>query len=184
MNSIDLNQALTTLGSILEDQGLKFELVAIGGGALLLLGTIIRPTNDLDIVALVDERNLISARPLPPPLLKAIDDVGKAFKLPSHWINSAPADLWESGLPTGFQQRLERIDYKGLILYCASRFDQICFKLYASVDQGSDSKHYHDLKLLYPTSEELNVAATWCKTQDVSEPFKQCLDDLLTLMEG
>lgn len=144
MNSSTLNEALEVLGSFLTDRGLKYELVAIGGGALLLLGRIIRPTKDLDIVALVTGNKLISASPLPVPLLAAIREVGSALKLPAEWINSAPADLWKMGLPEGFQDRLESINYGGLTLYCASRFDQICFKLYASVDQGPDSKHFQD----------------------------------------
>src|SRR5438105_3590936 len=117
MDSNALNEALKVLGSYLSDKGLKYEIAAIGGGALLLLGRIIRPTRDLDIVALLDEDKLISAHPLPAPLLAAIKEVGLALKLPENWINSAPADLWKMGLPEGFQDRL----------------DQICFKLYASV---------------------------------------------------
>src|SRR5262245_56721687 len=128
-----LNGALEALGSYLLDKGLKYEVVAIGGGALLLLGCVIRPTKDLDLVALMDRSKLISAHPLPAPLLAAIREVGSALKLPEDWVNSAPADLWEMGLPEGFQDRLNPIYFGGLTLYCASRFDQICFKLYASV---------------------------------------------------
>ncbi len=72
------------------------------------------------------------------------------------------------GLPEGFQDRLNPIYFGGLTLYCASRFDQICFKLYASVDQGPYSKHFEDLKLLKPTQQELEKAGIWCKTHDVS----------------
>ena len=171
MDSNTLNKALEVLGSYLSDKGLKYELAAIGGGALLLLGRIIRPTKDLDIVALINGNELISAHPLPAPLLAAIREVGSALKLPEDWINSAPANLWKMGLPEGFQDRLDPIYYSGLILYCASRFDQICFKLYASVDQGPDSKHFEDLKRLQPTQEELDKAGIWCKTHDVSQEF-------------
>lgn len=179
MDSSTLNEALEVLGSYLSDKGLKYEVAAIGGGALLLLGRIIRPTKDLDIVALIDENVLISAHPLPTPLLKAIKEVGLALKLPENWINSAPADLWNMGLPEGFQGRLNPMRFGGLTIYCASRFDQICFKLYASVDQGPDSKHYEDLKLLKPTHEELKKAAIWCQTHDVSDEFAKCLAEAL-----
>jgi|GEM_PF-6086223 len=84
MDSNTLNKALETLGSYLSDKGLKYEMAAIGGGALLLLGRIIRPTRDLDIVALLDENTLISAHPLPAPLLIAIKEVGLALKLPAN----------------------------------------------------------------------------------------------------
>lgn len=179
MNSNALNEALEILGSYLMDKGLKYEVVAIGGGALLLLGNIIRPTKDLDIVALIDDNELISARPLPNQLLAAIREVGSALKLPENWINSAPADLWKMGLPNGFQDRLEPLHFGGLTLYCASRFDQICFKLYASADHDRSSKHFEDLKRLNPNSEELKKAVVWCKTHDVSEGFAQSLTDIL-----
>lgn len=184
MDSNTLNRALETLGSYLLDKGLKYEVAAIGGGALLLLGRIIRPTRDLDIVALLDANVLISAHPLPAPLLTAIKEVGLALKLPENWINSAPADLWKMGLPEGFQNRLESLHFGGLTLYCASRFDQICFKLYASVDLGPNSKHFEDLKHLQPNQEELKKAASWCKTHDISEEFARCLTEALHALEG
>lgn len=184
MDSNTLNRALETLGSYLSDKGLKYEVAAIGGGALLLLGRIIRPTRDLDIVALLDENVLISAHPLPAPLLTAIREVGLALKLPENWINSAPADLWKMGLPEGFQDRLDPLHFGGLTLYCASRFDQIFFKLYASVDQGPNSKHFEDLKHLQPSQEELKKAAIWCQTHDVSEEFARCLAEALHELEG
>lgn len=179
MNFNTLHKALEVLGSYLLDKGLKYEVVAIGGGALLLLGCVIRPTKDLDLVALMDEKELISAHPLPAPLLAAVREVGSALKLPEDWINSAPAGLWEMGLPEGFQDRLDPIYFGGLTLYCASRFDQICFKLYASVDQGPNSKHFEDLKRLHPTKKELEKAGIWCKTHDVSEEFARSLEEAL-----
>lgn len=184
MDSNTLNRALEALGSYLSDKGLKYEVAAIGGGALLLLGRIIRPTRDLDIVALIDENVLISAHPLPAPLLAAIREVGLALKLPENWINSAPADLWKMGLPEGFQDRLDPLHFGGLTLYCESRFDLICFKLYASVDQGPNSKHFEDLKRLQPTQAELKKAAIWCQTHDVSEEFARCLAEALHDLEG
>ncbi len=177
MDSATLTEALEVLGAYLLDKGLKYEVVAIGGGALLLLGCIIRPTKDLDIVALIDNDMLISADPLPALFLSAIKEVGASRKLPKDWINSAPAELWKAGLPEGFQDRLDPIHFGGLTLYCASRFDQVCFKLYASVDQGPNSKHFDDLKRLQPTREELVKAGIWCKTHDVSEEFAKSLTE-------
>lgn len=179
MDSSELIRALEALGSYLSDKGLKYEIAAIGGGALLLLGRIIRPTRDLDIVALIDKNLLISAHPLPAPLLAAIKEVGLALKLPENWINSAPADLLRMGLPDGFQNRLDPLYFGGLTIYCASRFDQICFKLYAAVDQGHNSKHFEDLKRLQPNKEELKKAAVWCQTHDVSDEFAKCLKQAL-----
>jgi hypothetical protein len=182
-NSASLFQALTALGKELSSRNLHFEVVAIGGGGLLLLGLIRRSTSDLDLVALVDKGDLISAHTLPQPLAEAITAVGIALGLSKEWINTGPADLLSLGLPEGFLSRVETQDYGGLILHLAGRFDQICFKLYAAVDQGPSSKHYSDLKLLSPTREELDIAAKWCKTHDVSEGFAADLSDALTALK-
>jgi len=50
-----LDEALRTLGEVLEARGLTYEIVAIGGSALMLLGLISRPARDLDALALVED---------------------------------------------------------------------------------------------------------------------------------
>lgn len=170
-----LEEALQILGKLLAEQGLHYEVVAVGGGSLLLLGHISRTTKDLDVVALVSEGNLISATPLPSPLVQAIHDVGEVLNLGKDWINTGPADLLKMGLPAGFKARLHTFRYEGLTIHLSDRFDQICFKLYAATDQGPTSKHFADLKLLHPTKLELEEARLWCLTQDVSEGFSNDL---------
>jgi hypothetical protein len=68
--------------------------------------------------------------------------------------------------------------------HVASRRDQICFKLYASVDQGPQSKHTADLKKLRPAPEELRWAGEWCRTQDPSDGFAQQLELTLQAFGG
>src|SRR5579872_887189 len=182
-NSPSLNTALTTLGSILQDRNSHFEIVAIGGGGLLLLGMITRPTKDVDVVALIDKGNFVSAKHLPKPLLKAIAEVGIALRLGKNWINTGPSDLFTMGLPEGFSDRMSTRHYGGLTLHLAGRFDQICFKLYAAVDQGPASKHFADLKALKPTQAELKKAANWCKTHAVSDDFASNLTEALDAIE-
>jgi hypothetical protein len=46
-----LDEALKTLGEVLEARGLTYEIVAIGGSALMLLGLVSRPTRDHDALA-------------------------------------------------------------------------------------------------------------------------------------
>lgn len=70
---------------------------------------------------------------------------------------------------------------KSLTVHFLSRYDQICFKLYAAVDQGI-GKHYNDLLLLEPGTEELGNAALWSMTHDVSEGYRQNVKDLLRHM--
>jgi len=167
-----LEGALEILGQLLADRGLHYEVVAIGGGSLLLLGLIDRTTKDLDIVALIKDRELFTANPLPPQLIQAVNDVGQALNLGKEWLNIGPSSLLKAGLPKGFVDRLHCRRYRGLTVYLADRFDQICFKLYASVDQGPQSKHFLDLRALVPTLEELQQAKAWCITHDVSPDFE------------
>jgi Nucleotidyltransferase of unknown function (DUF6036) len=96
-----LQQALSLLGQLLLDRNEHYEVVAIGGGGLLLLGLIVRSTRDLDLIAYMDKGHLVTANPLPKPLLQAIQEVGTALGLGDHWINNEPSQLFEMGLPTG-----------------------------------------------------------------------------------
>jgi hypothetical protein len=75
------------------------------------------------------------------------------------------------GLPSGLGSRVTVRRYGALEVHIPSRTDQICFKLYAAVDQGPRSKHFADLRSLEPTSEELRNAAAWAQTHDPSEGF-------------
>ncbi|MCE5316805.1 MAG: hypothetical protein LLG04_05515 [Parachlamydia sp.] len=172
---IDLNsleEALTVLGQLLADRGQYYEIVAIGGGSLLLLKLIERTTRDLDLVALIKDGQIISADPLPQPLIHTAEEVGRALQLSKDWLNIGPASLLQMGLPSGFASRMHTRHFKGLTLHLADRFDQICFKLYATVDQGPQSKHFADLIALNPSTDELEHARSWCITQDVSENFE------------
>ena len=98
--------------------------VVIGGSGLLALGLTSRPTRDVDVVALLADQMLAAPHPLPPALIEARDQVARDFNLPEDWLNAAPADLLDFGLPEGFVGRLERRDYgDALTVLLASRFD-------------------------------------------------------------
>jgi hypothetical protein len=146
INGHSLDHALEVLGEVLQARGLAYEIVVVGGSGLLLLGYVTRPTKDLDALALVEDGSYVSADPLPPPLAAAIASVGRALGLPADWLNPGPTEL--------------------------QRFDQICFKLYATVDQGMNSKHAADLRALRPTAEELLAAGQWSRTHDPSEGYR------------
>jgi hypothetical protein len=175
MDAAQTDQLFSALGEQLAARGQRIELVVIGGSGLLALGLIGRPTGDVDIVALLSSGTLAKPRPLPPALIEARDQVARDFNLPEDWLNAAPADLLDFGLPDGFVDRLERRDYgEALTVHLASRFDQIHFKLYAMVDQGA-GKHEADLRALEPTRDELLAAARWTRTHDPSEGFREQL---------
>lgn len=177
--SNSLEEALATLGELLAERGDTAELVVVGGGSLLLLGMIERPTKDLDVVALVKADSYISAKPFPKFLTDAVADVGSTLGLAPDWLNAGPTSLLDLGLPAGFHSRTKTRTYDALTLHIAGRFDHICFKLYAAVDQGPRSKHAADLAQLGPTEHELKQAGDWCKTHDASEGFAQTLEQAL-----
>lgn len=83
--------------------------------------------------------------------------------------------MYRLGLPRGFVERLtwHRFGEK-LTVGFIGRYDQIHFKLYATVDQ-SGSYHADDLQALHPTDPELLEAARWTMTHDPSEGYRQCL---------
>ncbi|MGH7861114.1 MAG: DUF6036 family nucleotidyltransferase [Candidatus Dormibacteraceae bacterium] len=182
ISSNQREELLAALGELLEQRGHGYSLITVGGGSLLLVGLSVRPTRDLDVIALVDGHAYRKADPLPASLLEAARDVGIAAGVGEGWLNAGPASLVDFGLPEGFMDRAEVRRYGGLVLYVASRFDQICFKLYAAVDQGPASKHLDDLRLLQPTAAQLIDAGRWSTTHDPSEGYRDQLAALLRML--
>jgi Nucleotidyltransferase of unknown function (DUF6036) len=177
-----LDSILSALGDQIRAQGARIEFVVIGGSALSALGLVTRSTRDVDVVALVQDGDLKSAKPFPIPLEQARRRVARDFALEENWLNPGPGDLLEFGLPDGFWDRLTTRQYgDALVVHFASRFDQIHFKLYAMVDQGL-GRHEADLRALSPTRDELIQAAKWARTHDPSEGFLMMLEKALHLL--
>ena len=183
MKSLD-NLKLHTALSLLEErlrmtQSPCIQLVVCGGSALIATGLRARATKDIDIVALMNDHNmLVEPEPLPHNLLRAAAIVAENMDLPADWLNCAPADLFRMGLPGDFEKRLHKYEIGPcLTVYFIGRLDQIHFKLYASVDRGG--YHIDDLLALDPTSDELVQAARWSMTHDVSEGYAVIVKDLL-----
>ena len=173
-------QLFAALSEQLAARGESHTIVVVGGSALGALGFVSRPTRDVDVVALLLDEELVSAEPLPDALLTAVKLVADDFGLPGRWLNSGPTTLLDFGLPPGFLARGARRDYgPALGVIFASRLDQIHFKLYAVVDQGS-GRHLKDLQALSPTKAELLKAAEWSKTHDNSVGYREILDEVLT----
>jgi hypothetical protein len=179
-----LRQALSTLGVLLADRGLSFEIVVVGGGGLLLLGVIHRPTKDLDALALVEAGEYQLARPLPRDLVEAVEDTATALGLAKDWLNPGPTDQLKQGLPPGFRDRTTRHEFGGLVVHLAARYDQICFKLYAAADNDPRSKHVEDLIDLDPSAEEMRDAAAWVKEQDTGVEFASFVDSVIAHVEA
>jgi hypothetical protein len=110
--------------------------------------------------------------------MDAAERVKRDFNLPETWINVGPTAIVRLGLPFNLEQRLTKKRYSSaLYVYFISRLDQIHFKLYASADRGGH--HIDDLMALNPKTEELERAARWSMTPDVSIGFRLILKDLL-----
>ncbi len=166
-----LTEALATLGALLAERREHIGVLVVGGGSLLLLGVVERPTADVVIVGFASPAGYLKADVLPAFLTTAIREVGDALGLGNAWLNGGPAGLIDFGLPAGLEDRVTVRIYGGLEVHLPAREDLVCFKLYAAVDQGERSKHFADLRALTPTSEQLVSAARWTRTHDPSPGF-------------
>ncbi len=183
-NRSDVDKILSALGEQLEaDAADPLDLLVCGGSALNALGLISRATKDVDVLAIVshnpnDQLLLQTAKPLPPSLKQAASAVGRIYDLPDGWINPGPTSALDLGLPRGVLDRSEKRDYgAALAVRFLSRYDQIHFKLYAAADQAG--KHFEDIVKLKPNEQELEAAAHWSMTHDVSDGYKFNLRSIL-----
>ena len=184
----DIENRLSALGEHLENLADEpVELMVCGGSALIALGFVQRATKDVDILAYVKKTasgdiEFITAKPLDDQLVAAAGKVARDFNLPDNWINAGPSSAVDFGLPEGIMERVVTKKYgHKLTIHFLGRYDQIHFKLYASVDQGA-GKHFDDLLALEPTADELEEAARWSMTHDESEGYRLVLKDLLNHM--
>ncbi len=181
----NLERALRLLAARLElGQADPIRIVVCGGSALIAHGLVSRATRDVDVLALADsEGRLQSPAPLPGSLTKAVKEVARDLGLEENWLNNGPSrdegGLFQLGLPDGIEDRLDRHEYgPRLTVYFIGRFDQVHFKLYAAADRR-DGTHLDDLLSLKPSAVELEAAARWAMTHDVSIGFKEILKDML-----
>ena len=184
----EIEKILNALGEQLDAMSAVIpELVVCGGSALNILGFVSRTTKDVDVVAFAERLtngsiNLAKSEPLPLKLVEAMKKVSRDFDLPENWLNPGPTSAVDFGLPEGLMERVETKKFSAsLTIHFLSRYDQICFKLYAAVDQGI-GKHYNDLLLLEPNANELEKAAQWSMSHDVSEGYRQSVKELLRHM--
>jgi hypothetical protein len=166
MDKDKLLSLLKELGKVYEAlDGQSLEVGVCGGAGLILMGLIDRTTKDIDA---------IFPTVWPEKFSEAVQIIAKNYGLSANWINLGAEQLTMMGLPDGFMERAEKVEFGNcLTFYFASRYDQIFFKVYASADRGG--YHVDDLLALHPTEEELLEAAKWCFTHDISPEFKKIL---------
>jgi len=178
-----LDLALESVTVRLRDNGADpIEIVVCGGSALILTGMVSRVTKDVDIVALASSGVVRSPDPLPADLRNAAAEAAEDMGLSDGWLNNGPSrgegGLFQMGLPAGLAERLHSRRYGAhLTVHFIDRLDQIHFKLYAAADRGG--YHIEDLRALDPTPDEIETAARWAMSHDVSEEFATVLKALL-----
>ena len=173
-----LERALAVLGSVLRARGLEYEIVVVGGSAMLLRDLVPRVTPDVDIIAMVRSGRYVPPR-LPNELLDAVADVGTNLGIGEDWLDSGPGDMLSGGLPPGFDERTKRFDYGGLVVHVADRVDLVSLKLFAVLDKGMSSKHFQDLKALDPSLQELTVAIEWLRRRYEGEDWPEKVEAVL-----
>jgi len=183
LDKATIENLLTALGKQIESmQEGPINIAVCGGASLNVLGQVRRTTKDIDIMGIVKREESgkfnVEEAVLPQWFIDAADRVKKDFNLPDNWINVGPTSIVRFGLPKNFEKRLIKKRYSNaLCVYYISRLDQIHFKLYASADKGGH--HIDDLLELKPKNKEIEQAALWSMTHDVSENFHLVLKDLL-----
>jgi len=144
----------------LEEKGLSFECIVIGGAALIHLGIVTRRTEDVDLLdpEIPKEIKLASIS-----FAKKNSDLGL---IPEHWFNSGPESL-KKELPEAWKSRLV-IMKKGrsLTIWTLGRTDLLKTKLFACCDRDED---FDDCLALKPTESELAKAISWVKFRDTNE---------------
>lgn len=175
LDSNALEELLSAVGEHLQAAGEPTSIVVVGGGALSMRGWVDRTTDDVDVIARVREADgaheLLPPEPLPKPLVDAVVRVARDYGLRSDWLNTLVAMQWTTGLPPDLLEGVEWRRFGALHVGFAGRRSIIALKLFAAVDQGSESVHFQDLVALDPTDGELEDAADWVSRQDGSPRF-------------
>lgn len=168
------------------------KLAIIGGGALILSGVHVRPTEDIDVVAQWDG-DWQPGSPLPQDVIEFVRAIGLADDLPvkvkgkgTDWLNAAPSLLMPDDLPPGFFDRTTAQRFGALTLHVPAATDLTALKLLAATRAGRGTKRQQDLQdlvKLAPSGDELAKALRWVSTRPPTEDFwptrcRSLLDEL------
>lgn len=168
-----LTAALDLLGRTLADRGRSYHVAIVGGSALLLTGEGLRPTQDVDVVAVASGGAALGTTwTLPSELCDAASDVAMRLGLSPDWLNAGAGAILERRLPDGYERRLRSRVYDGLVVSVLSRPDLVRLKVLAAIDEGVDSRHMHDLRRMAATRAECTDAVRWAlRTHHARDPL-------------
>lgn len=179
-----LLEALSTLGDVLSDRGLRYHVAVVGGAGLLLSIDVARPTQDVDVVAVgADDQDLREQYELPPALTEAALDVARSLGLRKDWLNASAAAILLGELPDGYKERLNSRLFGGLVVSVLGRLDLMRLKVYAAADEGPGSRHVQDLLLMRPTAEEAGDALNWTRSRFPGDGAIPEVDDIAAILE-
>lgn len=75
-----LEEALSALGQLLDARGMRYDVVVVGGGNLILRNLISRPTTkDIDLLGLLGPGGVERVDRMPEGLAVAVTDVARAL---------------------------------------------------------------------------------------------------------
>jgi len=174
------------LGELLQARGETAAIVVVGGAALSLKGLVSRATVDIDVIAIGGGSSkappsvLIVPMDLPANLRSAVDRLTRDLGLPPSWMNTFVTCGGTQRLPPGFADRVEWQEHQGLWLGIAGRYDLIALKLHAAIDTDIRSRHTSDLLALRPTTEELESAGAWVRSQDAGPDFQGLVSQVIS----
>jgi len=96
-----LRDALALLGALLAVERVTARIVVVGGSAMLLDGLVDRATRDVDVVALVEDDELVGVSEFSAGLDQCVSAVALELGLEPHWLNFGPTSLLDAGLRRG-----------------------------------------------------------------------------------
>jgi len=145
--------------------GLKFEGVAIGGAALVVMEIIERSTRDVDLLEIE----------IPKPIASAAITFARLHGLSENWFNSGPVDVLQS-LPSNWRTDLSPL-YTGesLVLKTISRLNFIRTKFWAMCDRMRD---LDDLVAMNPSDEDIEIAVQWVKPLDANPDWPRHVESM------
>lgn len=155
--------ALRTLGGVLADRGLSYEIVVVGGAAMVLNSASSRTTQDVDAIAVAEGSGVRPRRVhvLPAPLAEAVRDVAATLGLEDDWLNVSVGVFVPPLEVDDVLSDAASYLYGGLRVTVASRPNLAKLKLYAAVDEGHGSVHERDLRDLALPTEEVDLVLQW-----------------------
>lgn len=189
-----LQRALDMLGALLDASGTPVEIAIVGGGALILHGLRVLPTEDIDVVAQRDGA-WQSGSPLPPEITGFIPVLGRTYDLPlratgseQDWLNASAAFLMPDDLPAGFFDRTTPRTYGALTVHLPAPSDLIVLKVLAATHPArgpARRRDVQDLVSLRPRGAQLADAFRWATARRPTDhPWTERVHALLADLEA